>query len=337
MVKPKVICLRAKHDFDRAKIQIPESFDIQFFPQSDYDEERVAQASMDTDFILAASTNPPITAKIIFRAKSLKLIQLCGSGYDTVDLEAANKAGVPVAHSPGQNSKAVAEYAFTLMSVLSRGILESDIETKRGNYQEVREKLRKEGIFELEDMNLGILGIGPIGKEMARIGVFFGANLFYHDVIRLSQEQEKEFKVTYLDFKELLKISDILTLHIPLTPSTKRLIGARELALMKPTAILINTSRGGILDDEALIDALKSSRLKGVALDAFDPEPIPQNHPFLSLGPELHKRLILTSHLGGATRQSSNRMYQEAINNILRVMRGESPKHVVNLIQTQKI
>jgi lactate dehydrogenase-like 2-hydroxyacid dehydrogenase len=334
MVKPKVVCLRSKHDFDRAKIKIPESFDIQFFPQ--YDEKEVAQASMDTDFILAPSTNPPITAKIISSAKSLKLIQLCGSGYDTVDLEAADKAGVPVAHSPGQNSKTVAEYAFTLMSILNRGILESDIETKRGNYQEVREKIEKEGTYELEGMNLGILGIGPIGKEIAKIGFFFRANLFYYDVIRLSPEQEKEFKLTYLDFKELLKISDILTLHIPLNPNTKKLIGRKELALMKPTAILINTSRGGILDDEALIDALKSNRLKGAALDAFKPEPLPQDHPFLSLGPELHKRLILTSHLGGATRQASSRMYQEAINNILRMVRGESPKYVVNLIRTQK-
>jgi len=111
------------------------------------------------------------------------------------------------------------------------------------------------------------------------------------------------------------------------------LIGSRELALMKPTAILINASRGGIVDDEALIDALKSNRLKGAALDAFDPEPIPSNHPFLSLDGELQKRLILTPHVGGATRQAHRRMYQEAINNILRVIRGEEPKYVVNLKQ----
>ena len=332
-MKPKVICLRPKHDFDRAKIEIPESFNIQFFPQ--YDEEEVAQASIDADFILAPSPYPPITAKIISGAKSLRLIQLCGSGYDTVDLTAADRAGVPVARSPGQNSKAVAEYAFILMNMLNRRILEADIEIKKGNYQEVREKLRKEGIYELENMNLGILGLGPIGKEMAKIGAFFRANLYYYDILRLSLEQEKEFKVTFVDFKELLGVSDILTLHIPLNKTTKKLIGREELALMKPTAILINTSRGGILDDEALIDALKSNRLKGVALDAFDPEPIPHDHPFLSLDLEFQKRLILTPHLGGATRQSHNRMFQEAINNILRVMKGEKPKYVVNLNHTQ--
>ncbi len=335
-MKSKVTCLRPKHDFDRAKIQIPESFDIQFFPQSDYDEERIAQASVDADFILAASHSPLITAKIISRAKSLKLIQLCGSGYNTVDLEAADKAGIPVARSPGQNSKTVAEYAFTLMSVLNRKILELNTEIKKGNYQEVRDNLKKEGTYELEGMNLGILGMGVIGKEMAKIGAFFRANLFYYDVIRLPPEQEKAFKLSYLDFKELLKIADILTLHISLNPSTKNLIGVKELALMKPTAILINTSRGGIIDDEALIDALKSNRLKGAALDAFDPEPLPPDHPLLSLDPELQKKLILTPHSGGGTRQSNNRMFQEAINNILRVMKGESPKYVVNLNQTQK-
>ena len=332
-MRSKVICLRPRHDFDRAKIQIPESFDIQFFPQ--YEEEAVTQASVDADFILASSHYPRITAKFISRTKSLKLIQLCGSGYDTVDLEAANKAGIPVARSPGQNSRAVAELAFNLMSILNRGILEADIETKRGNYQGVREKLRKEGTYELEGMHLGILGVGPIGKEMAKIGAFFRAKLFYHDIIRLSPEQEKELTLAYVDFLELLKTSDILTLHIPLNMKTRKLIGRKELALMKPSAILINTSRGALLDDEALIDALKSNRLKGAALDAFDPEPLPPDHPFVSLDSELQKKLILTPHLGGITRQSQNRMFQEAINNILRVMKGETPNHVVNLNQTQ--
>jgi len=328
-MKAKVVCLRPKHDFDRANIEIPESFDIQFFPR--FDEKEVAQSSAGAEFILASSHYPAITANFISRLKSLKLIQLCGSGYETVDLVAADKAGVPVARSPGQNSKAVAEHAFILMSVLNRGILESDIETKRGNYQEIREKLRKEGIYELEDLNLGMLGVGPVGKEMAKIGAFFRARLYYYDIVRLSPEQERELKLTQVDFKELLKISDVLTLHIPLNESTRKLIGRPELALLKPTAILINTSRGGILDDEALIDALKSNRLKGAALDTFDPEPIPPDHPFLSLDTELQKRLILTPHIAGSTRQSQNRMFQEAINNVLRVMRGEKPNYVVNL------
>jgi lactate dehydrogenase-like 2-hydroxyacid dehydrogenase len=189
-MKFKVICLRPKHDFDRAKIEIPESFDIKFFPQ--YDEETVIRASVDADFILAPSHHPPITAHLISSARSLKMIQLCGSGYNNVDLEAANKAKIPVARSPGQNSRAVAEYAYNLINVLNRGILEGDYETKRGRYQWVREKLRKEGMYELEGMNLGILGLGPVGKEMAKIGGFFGANLFYFDIIRLPSEAEKE-------------------------------------------------------------------------------------------------------------------------------------------------
>jgi len=333
-MRSKVICLRPKHDFDRVEIKIPESFHIQFFPQ--YDEEEVAQASVDADFILAPSPFPPITAKIISRAKSLKLIQLTGSGYDTVDLEAADKAGVPVAYCPGKNSKAVAELALITMSMLNRGILESDIEIKRGNYQEVREKLQEEGMYELEDLNLGLLGVGWIGKEMAKIGAFFGAKLYYYDILPLTPDQEKELKLTFVDFKELLRISDILSLHLPINKNTQELIGREEFALMKPTAILINTSRGGILDDEALIDALKSNRLRGAALDAFDPEPLPPGHPLLSLDPELQKRLIFTPHIGGATRQSFHRMFQEAINNILRVMRGENPKYVVNLKKLNK-
>ncbi len=332
-MKPKVVCLRPKHDFDRVGIAIPESFDTRFFPK--YDEEEVAQACIDADFILAPSPFPPITAKIISGAKSLKLIQLTGSGYDTVDLEAADQAGVPVAYCPGKNSRAVAELAFITMGALNRGILEADGEIKKGNYQEVRDRLQEEGMVELEDLNLGLLGVGLIGKEVARIGAFFGAKLYYYDILRLSSMQEKELKLTFLDFKELLRISDILSLHLPINETTRKLIGRAELALMKPTAILINTSRGAILDHEALLQALKTKQLRGAALDAFDPEPLPLGHPLLSPDPELQKRLIFTPHIGGATRQSFRRMFQEAMNNILRVMKGESPKYVVNLRQVR--
>ena len=330
-MKSKVICLRPKHDFDRAGIKMPTSFDVQFYPKAD--EEQLAEVCADADVILTSSTYPPITANIIARAGSLKLIQLTGSGYNTVDLAAADKAGVPVARIPGQNSKSVAQFAFVLMSILDRGILEADAETKKGNFEEVREKIRKEGAYELEGKVLGILGVGPLGKEMARIGSFFGADLYYFDIIRLSPDEEKELKLTFVDFETLLKRSDILTLHVPLTQETRTLIGSRELGLMKPTAILINTSRGGIVDEEALLDALTSNRLKGAALDAFEPEPIPRGHPFLSLDSDLQKRLILTPHIGGATRQAHSRMYQESIENILRVLRGEQPKYVVNLKQ----
>jgi lactate dehydrogenase-like 2-hydroxyacid dehydrogenase len=259
---------------------------------------------------------------------------LTGSGFDTVDLEAADKAGIPVANCPGQNSKTVAELAFITMGVLTRGIIEADIETKDGKYKEVREKLEREGMYEFENLNLGLLGLGLIGKEMAKIGAFFGLDLYYYDILRLSPEQEKEFKVTFVEFKKLLRISDILSIHLPINNSTKKLLGPEEFTLMKPNSLLINTSRGAIVDGEALIHALKSGRLKGAALDAFDPEPLPLGHPLLSLDPEIKKRLLFTPHIGGSTRQSYRRMFQESINNILRVLRGEKPKYVVNLRQT---
>jgi len=328
-VKPKVVCLRPKQDFVRVNINLPDSFDIHFFPE--YNEDAVARACVDADFIMAPSPFPPITAKIISGAKSLKLIQLTGSGFDTVDLGAADHAGIPVANCPGQNSKTVAQLAFIAMGALNRGIIEADIETKKGNYQKVRNKLEAEGMYEFEILNLGLLGIGLIGKEMAKLGAFLGLNLYYYDIVRLSPEQEKEFKVTFVELKDLLGISDIISIHLPINKSTGRLLGPKEFALMKPNAILINTSRGAIIDDEALINALKTKRLKGAALDAFDPEPLPLGHPLLSLDPEINKRLIFTPHIGGSTRQSFHRMFQESINNILRVMRGEKPKYVVNL------
>jgi phosphoglycerate dehydrogenase-like enzyme len=332
-MRSKVICLRPKHDFDQAKIAIPESFDIQFYPQ--YEENTVVQVCRDAEFILASSHYPRINEKLIASAKALKLIQLCGSGYDNVDLDSADRARIPVARSPGQNSRAVAEYSYNLINLLNRGILEGDYETKRGRYQSVRESLRKRGLYELGGMNVGIVGIGPVGKEMAKIAGYFGANLFYFDIIRLSPEAEKELKVTYADLITLLKACDAVSLHVSLNESTRHMIGRKELNLMKPSAVLINTARGALIDNEALIEALKANKLRGAALDVFDPEPIPEGHPFLSLEPELQKKLILTPHLAGAGRQSQNRMFQEAINNILRVIGGERPNYVVNLDQRQ--
>lgn len=327
-MRAKVVCLRPKHDFDQAMVTIPESFDIQYFSQ--FEEEAVIKEVIDADVLLTPSHGAPITAKLISQAKSLKLIQLCGAGYDNVDLEAANRAGIPVARSADQNSKAVAQLAFTCMTILNRGLLEADREIKKGNYQRVREKLRRAGAYELEGLHLGILGIGPIGKEMAKIGAFFGARLFYYDIIRLSSEEERAMKLTFLEFADILKTVDILTLHIPLNDKTRNIIGRKELALMKHSALLINTSRGGVLDNEALIEALKSKRLSGAALDAFDPEPLPPDHPFLRLDPELQHRLMLTPHLGGVTKQAQRRMLQAAVNNILMAMEGKTPNYIVN-------
>jgi lactate dehydrogenase-like 2-hydroxyacid dehydrogenase len=328
-MKAKVVCLRSKNDFDRVNVTFTESLDVHFFEE--YDEDIVARACADADFLMAPSPFPPITAKIISGAKSLRLIQLTGSGFDTVDLQAADKAKIPVANCPGQNSKTVAQLAFITIGALSRGVIEGDIETKKGNFQEVRKKLQKEGMYEFENLNLGLLGLGLIGKEMAKIGAFFGLNLYYYDIQRLTPKQEKKFRVTFTGFEELLRVSDIVSIHLPMNESTKKLLGPEEFALMKPNSILINTSRGPIIDDEALIQALRSDRLKGAALDAFDREPLPREHPLLSLNPEIKKRLILTPHIGGSSRQSFKRMFQEAIKNVLRVLKGEKPKHVVNL------
>jgi len=331
MEKAKVLCLRPQHDFTRAGVEIPQSLMMYYFPQ--FDEEKVLKEIEDADFLLSPSHYPPISARLLERAKSLKLVQLCGSGYDSVDLEAAKKAKIPVARCPGQNSRAVAQLSFVLMNVLNRGILIADKEVKRGNYQEVRERLRREGTYELEGLALGIIGMGPIGREMAKIGAFFGARQYYYDIIHLTPAEEETLNVTFLEMEELLKISDVVTLHVPLNNSTYKLIGKREFSLMKQGAILINTSRGAIVDMEAMVEALRKNKLKGAAFDAFDEEPLPQNHFLLNLEEEIKERLILTPHIGGTTRQSQKRMFEEALRNILRVMHGETPRYVVNDIK----
>ena len=271
-MKSKVICLRPKHDFDRAGIEMPASFDVQFYPKAD--EEELTKVCADADVILTSSTYPPITTNIIARARSLKLIQLTGSGYNTVDLAAADKAGVPVARMPGQNSRSVAQFAFVLMSVLGWGILEGDAETKKGNYEEVREKIRQQGAYELEGKVWGSWESVPVARRWQKSGRS-SAPISFTLTLSVFPRRGKGIKAHVCRFRHAPYTSDILTFHLPLTQETRTMIGSRELGLMKPTAILINTSRGGIVDEDALLDAFRSDRLKGAALDVFEPEPIP--------------------------------------------------------------
>jgi D-3-phosphoglycerate dehydrogenase len=164
---------------------------------------------------------------------------------------------------------------------------------------------------------------------VARLALAFGAKVIYYDVER-RPELERELGIYYLSLPELLAQADVVSLHLPLLPETKNFIGERELGLMKPTALVINTSRGGIVDEEALVRAILAGRIAGAALDTFSVEPLPPGHPLASLPEGLRHRLLLTPHLAGVTRQSFGRMCQNAIENIARVARGEPPQFVVN-------
>jgi phosphoglycerate dehydrogenase-like enzyme len=235
-----------------------------------------------------------------------------------------------VANSPGQNVTTVAEFTLALLIALQRHLFVSDREIKAGRYTRAREHFFKSGSREVSEARIGIIGFGEIGRRVAQLALSLGATVSYYDVERAPERLENELKVVFRPFDELLVTCDVISLHLPLTDRTKGLIGAREFRLMPEGALLINTSRGEVVDQKALAEALEAGHLGGAALDTVYPEPLPPDDPLLQLSPSARDRVLLTPHIAGMTRGAMHRMLSGAIENILRAASGETPEHIVN-------
>jgi len=255
-------------------------------------------------------------------ASKLRLVQLFSAGYDRVDLDAARRAGVPVANNGGANSRAVAEHTVLLMLAVYRKLVPQHADVSAGRWRGNRPP---PPTFELHDKTLGIIGLGTIGKRVARIAQGgFDMHVQYNDIVRLAEDAEDAMDVRYRLLSELLQTSDIVTLHVPLTKLTRRMIGAAELKLMQPHSVLINCSRGGVVDLEALHEALSGGQIAGAGLDVFPQEPPSPSEPVLSLD-----NVVLTAHLAGGSRETRVKQLRNAFDNVLRVARGERPAWVV--------
>lgn len=268
----------------------------------------------------------PITQEIIDRAKRAKLIQIIGAGYDNVDLIAAAKAGIPVASTDGSNATSVAEHVFALILALYRRLPYAHNSVKMGLWPQL--ELYRGKVFELFDKTIGLVGFGYVGQAIARIAKGFNMRVLYYRRRRLAVQDEQALGVNYACLEDLLQESDIVSIQVPLTPETKGLIGQRELGLMKRDAILINVSRGAVINEDALIEALLAGKIAGAGLDVFAMEPLSPDHPFLKMD-----NVILTPHMGGAAQEAVQRTLSAAITNILRVATGEKPYNLVALDQ----
>lgn len=258
-----------------------------------------------------------VTSEVISQAQQLRVISRFGVGVENVDLEAATSHGVVVTNTPSANSVAVAELTMALILALARRITYHERLVKQGQWTRVP------GI-ELSGASLGLIGFGFIGREVAQRAVGFGMRILYHDPVPAPQELLARLGASYCSLEELLSGSDIISLHVPLTDDTHHLIERRALERIKPSAFLINTSRGSLVDEQALYEALAQGKLAGAACDVFSNEP-PQDSPLLALD-----NFIATPHLGAATVQTTLRMGLRAVENVLAVLRGERPADVVN-------
>jgi phosphoglycerate dehydrogenase-like enzyme len=254
-------------------------------------------------------------------APKLRLVQLLSAGYDAVDIEAARRAKVPVANNGGANAISVAEHALMLMLTVSRKVVWQHASVSGGRWRGNGPAPR---MYELYDKTLGIVGLGTIGKKVARLAKAFGMRVQYYDIARLSEDAEDALGVKFRLLRELLRTSDFVSLNVPLNDSTRHMIGAGELALMKPTAILVNTCRGPVIDEPALVRALGDGKLFGAGLDVFDQEPTPPDNPLLKLD-----NVVLTAHFAGPTWDNHVARFRNAFDNVQRVARGEPALWVV--------
>lgn len=327
---PTVVSLVPKERFQKTNVTLPAGWKFIFLEPSNEDD--IIRACRGADFLLALSGFSPvgISARVIENIPSVMLVQMDGVGCDPVDLAAAARCKLPVANNAGQNAGSVAELIIGLIVALQRHVIESDREIKAGNYSRIRGRLIKQGLMEICDAEIGLVGLGAIGRKVAQVAGMLGARLSYYDAYRAAEDVEAELRVQYRPLDELLAGSDIISLHVPLTENTRDLIGRRELGLMRPGAILINTARGEVVDQAALAEALESGRLGGAAIDTLSPEPPPPGHPLLNLSPAAREKLIITPHLAGVTTGAFRRMLQNALANMAGVAEGRAPAGVVN-------
>lgn len=249
-------------------------------------------------------------------APNLRLIQLMSAGYDRADLDAVRKAGVPMANNGGANSVAVSEHAVLLMLAVSRDLIRQHANVAAGRWR----GNSTPSLHELRNKVLGIVGLGTIGKKTARLAQAFGMTVHYYDIARLAEDAEDALNVRFRLYRELLRTSDVVSFHVPLNESTRGMLGAEELALMKPEAILVNTARGPVVDEAALIEVLSSGALAGAGLDVYEQEPPEADNPLLALD-----NVILTAHMAGPTRESQIARLRNCFDNVQRVERGEDP------------
>ncbi len=281
------------------------------------DEDGLVDVIGDYDALIVRS-GTKVTARVIEAADRLRVVGRAGVGVDNIDLDAATQRGILVVNAPDGNSLAAAEHSIALMLSLARHIPQADASMRRGHWD--RKRFMGTGVT---GKTLGVVGLGRIGQQVARRARGLEMHVVAHDPY-VSAEYAQGMGIELCAMDELLRRADFLTVHVPLTPATKGLIGAQELALLKPTACVINCARGGVIDEEALAEALVHDQMAGAALDVFVEEP-PKNAVLLQ-----SEKTVLTPHLGASTTEAQVAVAVDVVQEVLSVLEGRSPTHPVN-------
>jgi len=281
---------------------------------------QLAEECREVEGLLANSTQ--VNEEVLLAAPKLRAISNCGVGYDNIDVAACNRRRIPITNLAGSLEETTADMAFTLLLATARRAIEADRYVRDGRWERWQSGLLHG--LDVHHKTLGLVGFGGIGQPMARRGLGFSMRILYHTRHRVAGSVERELHAEYADLETLLRESDYVSLHVPLTSETRHIIDGKALGLMKSTAVLVNTARGPVVDEEALVEALSNRTIAGAGLDVFEKEP--------QISPNLTglANVVLAPHIGSATGETRLRMAMLAVRNLLAMLAGERPANVVN-------
>jgi glyoxylate reductase len=322
MDKPKVYVTRQL--FDEAIEILRQHAEVEVFEGVDEPAPRstILSKVREVDGLLCLLTDR-IDSEVLEAGERLMVVSNCAVGYDNIDVEAATRRGIYVTNTPGILTDTTADFTWSLLLAVARRVAEADryVRSKRWVHPWGPKMFLGSDVY---GKTLGIIGLGRIGKAVARRAKGFDMKVLYYDVQR-DRRAEEELGVTYRSLEEVLRESDYITLHVPLTKETFHLIGRRELSMMKRGAYLINTSRGAVIDEKELYRALKEGVIAGAALDVFEKEPIDPENPLLTLD-----NVVLAPHIASASVETRTKMAVTAARNLVAVLVGEEPPNLVN-------
>jgi phosphoglycerate dehydrogenase-like enzyme len=307
-----------KDIMDECRAMVPQGFEMAVVERG---VEGGLEAHRDAEYFVGfarGDMGPQFYAAL----PKLKLIQLISAGYDRLDVAAAKQAGVPVANNGGANSTAVAEHTWLLILGVLKRLAWQHNNVVAGKWR--IGDLAENRLYEVEGKTLGIVGLGTIGKKVARRAHGFDMPVIYYDTVRLTEDQESALGVRFVLLDELLRTADVVSLHVPLNAATKSLMSARQFGLMKPSAILINTCRGPVVDEDALNQALVSGQIAGAGLDVMAEEPGKPGHPLYTA-----PNITITPHMAGPTWENWPKAFRNAFDNIQRVARGDRAMWII--------
>lgn len=295
---------------------------VEVWPESEPPDQQTFTDRLSRIDGLITMLTDPITADLIENAPNLKAISQMAVGFDNIAVETATRKGIPVGHTPGILTETTADFAWALLMAAARRVVEAHNQVQQGIWQPWGPDVLTG--YDIYGATLGIIGFGRIGQAMARRARGFDMRVLYLDSDRHPQ-QESELGVEFTSLDTLLAESDFVSLHVYLSPETHHLIGRRQLEQMKSTAVLINTARGAVVDNDALAAALRTDKIAAAGLDVFDPEPIPSDHPLLSL-----PNAIITPHIASASKGTRLRMADLTVDNLIAGLEGRRMPHCAN-------